>query len=601
VAKEAEKRLLKSRTKYLTAPLVREVVNAILIEKGLEDYRHKLTRVGLPVHYVTELIEKKTKASEGSASVPEKAGETVLEEYTLLNVLPRDIGDAHLSGSLHITGLGDWILKPSEVMHDLRFFFQNGLNQEKTVPLLPSFSPPQNFESALSMVFNVLLHSAKEVSEAQTFEYFNVFLAPFTKGSELSRVKEVLRLLISNMSQHAAASLALELVVPSFVAEKPAFGPFGKPTGNYGSFVEESQSLASLILEIFAEDSGHRPLFNPKIILKIRPETFTDEKAKALLLKAHGLASEKGTPYFANLSEKSQQQSVFSVSGCKLEADLNGDWEIDTLRTGCLGIVAVNLPRITYECEKDKAKFFELLKETLEMATRTLEIKYRAVRQHSQGLLPFLMQSTGGDQYFRLENCSSIINLVGLREAAEAFYGKSVYDDAKTQELVEETIRSILAFIRKIGRRRGKRLLSAVLPDFEASERLARLDIERYGVAKVRFSGTRDKPFYSTLTKLSLHDGTIPPDPVAFEGKFADMRAGGSLAAIDLGQADHKAEDLMSLTKHSIEDFKLEFFTYTRDLTYCTNCKKSWFGLLHKCPSCGATSTLSVFKRLPYW
>ena len=33
VAKEAEKRLIKSKTKYLTAPLVREVVNAILIEK----------------------------------------------------------------------------------------------------------------------------------------------------------------------------------------------------------------------------------------------------------------------------------------------------------------------------------------------------------------------------------------------------------------------------------------------------------------------------------------------------------------------------------------------------------------------------------------
>src|SRR3972149_6835721 len=41
IAKEAEKQLLRSKTKYLTAPLVREVVNAILIEDGLEDYRKK--------------------------------------------------------------------------------------------------------------------------------------------------------------------------------------------------------------------------------------------------------------------------------------------------------------------------------------------------------------------------------------------------------------------------------------------------------------------------------------------------------------------------------------------------------------------------------
>ena len=58
-AKEAEKRLVKSKTKYLTASLIREIVNAILVEKGYGDYRHKLTRVGMPVHEVTILIESK--------------------------------------------------------------------------------------------------------------------------------------------------------------------------------------------------------------------------------------------------------------------------------------------------------------------------------------------------------------------------------------------------------------------------------------------------------------------------------------------------------------------------------------------------------------
>ena len=104
IAKETERRLVKSKTKYLTAPLIREVVNAILIEKGLEEYRHKLTRLGLPVHDVTSFIEAKNKTSQGSASILEEAGRVVLKEYTLLNILPRDIADAHLSGLLHING-----------------------------------------------------------------------------------------------------------------------------------------------------------------------------------------------------------------------------------------------------------------------------------------------------------------------------------------------------------------------------------------------------------------------------------------------------------------------------------------------------------------
>src|SRR4030043_2441451 len=68
-AKEAEKRLLTSKTKHLTAALIREVVNGILVEKGYEDYRHKLTRVGLPIHEVTALIERKEAYQECQATI----------------------------------------------------------------------------------------------------------------------------------------------------------------------------------------------------------------------------------------------------------------------------------------------------------------------------------------------------------------------------------------------------------------------------------------------------------------------------------------------------------------------------------------------------
>ena len=596
VAKEAEKWLLKSKTKYLTAPLVREVANAILIEKGLEEYRHKLTRLGLPVYDVTTLIDTKSKTSEGSASIHETAGETVLKEYILLNVFPRDIADAHLSGSLHIHGLSSWILKPSEIIHDLRFFFQNGLNLEKINVLQSSYSPPQNLESALSIAFNVLLHSVKEIDETQTIDYFNVFLAPFVKGMDFSEIKEALRLFITNINQHVNASLGLELTIPDFIADKPAFGPSGKHVGKYADFFEESQLLASLIFEIFAEESVRKPLFNPKIILKMRPETFADEKAKAMLLKAHQLASEKGLPYFANMLEKDQKYSVFSSSGFRLKADLNGDWEIDTLRTGCLGYVTINLPRITYESGKDKTKFFEIFRERFEMATRALEIKDRALKQHGKGLLPFLMQSVNGDHYFRLENCSRIINLAGLKEALEAFNEKSIREDEKKLEFAEEIMQNILAYIQKIGRKRGKRLSTAIMLDFEASERLVQLDIERYGIAKVRFSGTREKPFYSTISKLILQDGKISPEPSIFERKMRGVH-GGNLTVIDLGEVERKPDELMSLTKQIFEVYNMEFLTYNRKLTYCVNCKRSWFGLLHKCPSCGSTSTLTVFDR----
>lgn len=598
VARETERRLLKSKTKYLTAPLIREVVNAILIEKGLEEYRHKLTRLGLPVHDVTRILKAKGKKLREKVNVCERTGKAILKEYMLLNMLPRDIADAHLSGAIHLDNLSHWILKPSEIAHDLRFFFQKGLNMEKANSVKHSYPPPKDLESALSTAFSVLLCSAEEVSGEQTLGYFNVFLAPFARGMKRSEVKEALRLFVSNLNRHVnTVSLGLELAIPDFIAKKQAFGCFGRTAGNHEDFLEESQLIASLLLEVLGDESAHKPLLNPRPVMKIRPETLRDEKAKPLLLQAHLLAAEKGIPYFAVCSGKSQH-GVFSVSGCRLAADFRGDWEIDTLRTGCAGNVTVNLPRVAYEAEKDEAKFYEILKERIEMAVRALDIKYHALKQRGKDLLPFLMQDVDDDRYFRLENASHLICLVGLNEAVEVFHGKSIYEDEQALELAEKIMRYVLDFTRKIGKRRGRRLLPAILPSFGASTRLARLDVERFGVAKVRFLGTREKPFYSTVSRLTLQNGEVPLEPLKAEQRLRLSCVGGHLTMMELGEAKLESDELVSLTQRIVDKNGLEFFTYNRNLTYCVSCKRSWFGLLHKCPSCGATSTLISFSQV---
>ncbi len=596
-AKETEKRLVKSKTKYLTAALIREVVNGILIEKGYEDYRHKLTRVGMPVHEVTAQIEAKDQASD-SAAIITKAGEAVLEEYTLLNIFPRDIADAHLSGAIHIDGLGTWITKPNEVNHDLRFFLQNGLKLDN--PLQANIEPPSTFESALAIALDVLLHANKEVSRTQTCSYFNVFLAPYAKGVDPARLKENLRLFILNLNQHSQSALALELSIPKATAEREAVGPNGKICGKYSDYAAESQLLAALAIEVFSEESQKKPLLNPKLIIRVGKESFADEASKMLLLKAHQLAAEKGAPYFANASRKETENAVYSSTGVKLTSDLTSDWETDTLRTGCLGCVTINMPRIALECEKDKNKFFDLARERFELAARALGIKGAALKQFGRNSLPFLLRNGNGDVYFRLENSSRMINLAGFREAVEAFTEKG-FNSEEARAFAAETIQSILAFKQKIGRKYGRRLYPALLGNSEAAERLAQLDIERFGVAKVKFSGTREKPYYSNTrrfqTKTMGETLALVTEQLETAQKLKGLNAGGTLEIIELEGGAYKAEALMDLSRRLIENQSLEFFTYNRIVSYCDTCKKSWFGTLHKCPCCGSMSALATFDR----
>jgi ribonucleoside-triphosphate reductase len=262
-------------------------------------------------------------------------------------------------------------------------------------------------------------------------------------------------------------------------------------------------------------------------------------------------------------------------------------------------MVTINLPRIVYESEKDKNKFVEILKERYELATRTLDIKARTLKQREKTVLPFLTQNANGDEYFRFENCTNLVNFAGFQEAKEF-----LREPNKTQqgnvESTSEIMQTILNLKAKAGRRHGRRFFPVTLPNPEASERLAKLDIEKYGIAKVKFSGTREKPFYSTTKRLQLQTGSslgITPESLVRVQELNKLNSGGNLSIIELGQAEYKPDELMNLTAQLCEQQTVEFFTYNRISTYCSNCSKSWIGTLSKCPSCGAMSTLTIFDR----
>ena len=61
----------------------------------------------------------------------------------------------------------------------------------------------------------------------------------------------------------------------NYTAEKEAIGPQGKPNGKYGDFTQESQLVASLIIDVFAEESTSKPLLSPKLVIKINNACFS--------------------------------------------------------------------------------------------------------------------------------------------------------------------------------------------------------------------------------------------------------------------------------------------------------------------------------------
>ncbi len=593
IARETEKRLQQFKTKYLTAPLIREIVNAVLVEKGLEEYRHKLTRLGLPVYDVTQLIERIGKEKLPAETILRRAGGKVLEEYTLLNVFPRDIADAYLSGYLHFEGLQNWIIKPRVVFHDLRCFLKNGSKFSFAV-----FPPPKSFNSALNMISTVIRKASEETCE-QALPYFNVFLAPYIGDLSLNEVKEAVKMFIRDLNQFSDAntSILIDFDIPEFLSRKKVdTAQTLSLEGVYGDFFDEAQKLALAIIEAFLEESERGLILNPNLIICLR-SVKGGGIFDGLLFKSHLLAAKAGTPYFANLNPKWNVKSVYSASGFRLGSEWKNDWEIDTLRAGSLDAVFLNLPRLVYEANGDFDVFLKLLDEQLEMVFRALEIKSRWINYCiGEGLLPLLGSRVNGEAYLRLGDFSRNVSFLGLNEAVMAFTGKMLHEAEESFG----TAKKIVNYLNRYSAKLAKKNLRAsvlMLSSFYGARRLVDLDVERYGWAKVKTTAGREYPLYTYLTAVPPNVEVPLDKRLEIEEKFHKECIGGHLTIIQLDEHEQSAEDLLSVTRRILSS-NIGFYAYNHDLSYCGHCGKVFLGLMPKCQSCGATETIMHFTRL---
>ena len=266
VAAEAEERLLKFGIVYLSAPLIRELVNIILIERKLEEYRHKLTRLGLPVNDVTLLLREAGQKRLDANWVQKSAGEKVIEEYVLLNSLPRATIDAHLAGQIHLEDAASWILKPSILFHEASLFFRRGT---------PATNPPSSLEDALESVLKILRTAEREVSSEQVLDHFNITLAPFIRGLPHQRVQESIRRFMYDLNWDgfsntisAPVTLGIDHQIPDHLQKREAVGPNGRAEGVYADYSRETEELFTTIIDASLQIGHQQPLLNPSIVVR---------------------------------------------------------------------------------------------------------------------------------------------------------------------------------------------------------------------------------------------------------------------------------------------------------------------------------------------
>ena len=588
VARETEEKLLNSNINYLTAPLIREAVNYILLEKGLENYRHQLTRLGLPPFDVKEIINSPIDFYEAD-HIKKIAGNSILEQFLFLNVLDFKISDAHLSGEIFIPNANNYILMPNSVQHDARVFLKDGLNEM----FLNSLTAPKSLNGALHILSKILIEMSN--ANEQGFDCINIFLAPYIENLKDDEIKQAIKIFIENIgtsSLNLGKNLGLNFKIPSFLAKENAIGPNGELKNTYEDYYEESLKIMEIILDVLKEgDYKSRPFLIPNCFFKLKESYLSESEMESCIQKLNELIESNGTPFLINLGKDERGENVNQTASLD---SLRPDWkdpEIDTLRTGNLDWLIINLPRIAIEAEKDDDKFFELLKTRINLAINALIEKQTQIenRFNTKNLLPLLSLNIKGEDYYRLSNATNTLAFLGLKEAISLHRKSKLIDNI---DFALEILKIFKINAESMKKDKGIRFQVKHAPfNPRWSSNLFNLDRKKF---EILHPNKLDKWTYVEYNGLLVEKPLNIDKEIELASKlYKDVDC--YLSTIYL--KDEIDEEAIRNTNKKLLKSDLRFFGYRFSYTYCASCNSRMDGIPHKCINCGASGNRLIYYK----
>jgi len=533
IARSVEQKILKMGLKFLSGPLIREILNITLIENDLHEYRNVLTRVGTPVYDAHMIDVGKGFESRDNANLQENAetshkkkADKISKEQYLLQ-LPPELADYHLRGDMHIHDLEYFGTRPFCQDWDLRYFFYYGLMPDGNGTKASVAGPAKRAEVAV-------LHAVKALGSAQTnfaggqgYYNFLTFLAPYFEGMDYESIIQLMQMFVYEMTQMMVArggqvvfsSVQLSPGVPKLWKDKPCIYK-GKiwdgeqaPLKVYGDFEKEVRLLFRALMEVMLEgDYWGKPFNFPKPEVSIEPDFMEEDEEfnrnnpeipsyRDLYLLTFELASKYGTPYYDNQMPAyrgaGEGISCYQCCAYQFSSMADDDDHFDDklifkdgkhFSMGSWQVVSVNCPRAAYKAEGSDEALFSELKRLMDVATEIFKIKRRWMDNiRAKGRMPFAMQrpkdpndpesEVRGEVAVDLEGLVYTIGVVGVNEMVRHHTGYELHENREAFKLAVRAMTEMELYAKEISSRQGMTIALARTPAETTGQRFAVADL----------------------------------------------------------------------------------------------------------------------------
>lgn len=550
IAVEVEHQIHRADLRTLTTSLVRELVGAKLVEHGLDEYRERHRRLGVPLYDTQHILRGAT--PESMASDPSWTDHVlarrVKKEYALAQVFSSHVTEAHLRGSLHLHHLPE-----IDRLHSARHSLLRLLGQGIVLPGGQVFAEPaRTADNLLAQMVKYTEMLQAHFSEAVVWDAVNVFFAPYVYGLSEADLADFAQMLVYEFAYRALAhgseapvGLGVHWTIPEGLAdialstENPLTE--GKPLKE---FLHTTQQLAWAMVNVFneARNEGLR-LSAPLIHCHVDESFFRASGHEDFLRHVATLAARRDNVRF-------------------FVSPVETAWETwQCARYPVLHEVTLNLPRAAYEAGSEGA-LFEEMDQLVGLAVAAHQEKSDFVEgllaSEPTGPLALMGLEWRDAPYFDPARAAVVISVDGLHECVAVLLNDRDGYGAEGLALAERVLAHLKERCAQHSRDTGLTILLGANRAAGVSRRFATLDAERYPrtAQTVIQSDPEDKSlYYSTGCGVPRGVERTPMERARLEGLLTPHLARYGETRVALPQGETRPE--------AIADFVRVAFTRT--------------------------------------
>ncbi|QUW03109.1 hypothetical protein J8C06_01295 [Chloracidobacterium validum] len=621
IAQDIEAIVRQSALRRVTSSLLRTLIDAKLIEYGLDAEYRAHSRLGLPITDIDRIIKQANQRTTPLPLTPEGTGleiaAAIKREYALLAVFSAPVAEAHLVGDIFIQDLGA-IDRPYAIVQSPDVVKRHGF----TLPNRFAASRPARHPEVL--VAHLVKSSAAlqgYVNGAVEWDAVNFSLAPYLDGlgeRELLQVAEALMFELSATAVGRGGNLPtcvihLDWQVPPYLAERPAIGPGGNFTGRtYQDYRSVARRFLWALFAAYRDGDGQKlPFSGIRLVLHATPQD-ADPEWQTLVVKACRASLERGNVWFA--FDHTPDRAFLSRFGLPYAASF-AEAATDEWCAAAFQAVAINLPRAAHRAAPGKVvEVFEELTRLMDIAAQShLEKRVfleKLLARGEDGPLALLAARRGGRPFLKLSRTTHRVCPVGLNDLTQAVTGHQLHESSVARDFGARVIAHLAAEATRLSSRHKTHFVLAESHAEGMTERFAHMDARffpRTAADGYPLDDAYPVENYVNGAKLSPAADLSPWQRAQWEGEVQQGSLLNATTDVWLGDALPTPEQLATLVDKVRFNGLTTGLMASPEFTACSVCGHVAVGSARACAACGApqVETLAMltnrYSRVSGW